>query len=258
MSVFLEAWPNYTILFLIEHLSNDRVLFPPPERLRLNEQFQDYQISYHFQRVLQEIQFSSDFTSTALGAFLHLTTTKSSVGRRVSNKLKVFLSYASQDRPVVQEFYRQLKSEGWIDPWLDEEKIFPGQDWNMEIERAIDETDAVIVFVSSNSVNKEGYLQYELRVIFNMAKYKPDETLFILPIRLDETPMPRQFGSWQFVDAFPEDRKNWAYERLLASLKLRAEKLDVDFSSVVIETAKVKGKQAIEAAKAGLPKKQSN
>jgi len=50
--------------------------------------------------------------------------------------LKVFLCHASQDKPIVRELYRRLNAEGWIDPWLDEEKLLPGQDWDLEIEKA--------------------------------------------------------------------------------------------------------------------------
>ena len=37
-------------------------------------------------------------------------------------RLRVFLCYASQDKPIVRELYRRLLAEDWINPWLDEEK----------------------------------------------------------------------------------------------------------------------------------------
>jgi len=51
-------------------------------------------------------------------------------------KLRVFLCHSSQDKPIVRELYQRLLSESWIDRWLDEEKLLPGQDWDMEIEKA--------------------------------------------------------------------------------------------------------------------------
>ncbi|MBI5251913.1 MAG: hypothetical protein HY912_20670 [Desulfomonile tiedjei] len=36
----------------------------------------------------------------------------------------------------MRELYQRLLAEGWIDPWLDEEKLLPGQDWDMKIEKA--------------------------------------------------------------------------------------------------------------------------
>ncbi len=49
--------------------------------------------------------------------------------------LKVFLCHASQDKPAVREVAQRLFAEGWIDPWLDEKKLLPGQDWRLKIER---------------------------------------------------------------------------------------------------------------------------
>ena len=50
-----------------------------------------------------------------------------------SRKLRVFLCHATQDpamrdmRTHCRELYQRLKAESWIDPWLDEEKIFYGK-----------------------------------------------------------------------------------------------------------------------------------
>jgi len=52
----------------------------------------------------------------------------------MQKKLKVFLCHSSNDKPAVRELYARLNAEGWIDPWLDEEKLYPGQDWDREIE----------------------------------------------------------------------------------------------------------------------------
>ena len=62
-----------------------------------------------------------------------------------SRKLRVFLCHSSQDKPIVRELYQRLNAEGWIDPWLDEEKLLPGQDWDMEIEKAVEAANAVIM-----------------------------------------------------------------------------------------------------------------
>ena len=60
-------------------------------------------------------------------------------------KLKVFLCHAKEDKPTVRELYKQLTSEGWLDVWLDEIKLLPGQEWDIEIEKAVEQTDVVIV-----------------------------------------------------------------------------------------------------------------
>jgi len=66
-------------------------------------------------------------------------------------KLRVFLCHSSQDKPAVRELYQRLNAEGWIDlrlassPLGNEEKLYPGQDWDLEIEKAVEATVAGLV-----------------------------------------------------------------------------------------------------------------
>jgi len=147
--------------------------------------------------------------------------------KSVDRKLKVFLCHATQDKPVVRELYRRLALEGWIDPWLDEENLLPGMDWEYEIEKALDESDAICVCLSNTSVSKEGYLQRELRFVIDVALEKPEGAIYILPVRLEECQPPRKLRTYQFADYFPPERRDWAYGRLRKSLELRAEALGI-------------------------------
>ena len=56
----------------------------------------------------------------------------------MNRPLRVFLCHSSNDKPAVRELYQKLRAEPWIQPWLDEEELYPGQDWNMEIEKAVE------------------------------------------------------------------------------------------------------------------------
>ena len=136
--------------------------------------------------------------------------------------LKIFISYASQDKTVVQELSKRLASEGWIDPWVDEKKLLPGQDWRAKIEEAVESSDSVIICLSSNSVSKEGFVQKELRYAREIALEKPEETIFIIPLRLDECDVPRGLRFYQWADYFAE-KKDETYGALVESLKLRYE-----------------------------------
>lgn len=142
-----------------------------------------------------------------------------------SHKLKVFLCHASQDKPVVRELHQKLLAESWIDPWLDEEKLLPGMDWNLEIEKAVEASDAVIVCVSKVSVAKEGYIQRELRRVLDIALEKPAEAIFVIPVRLDDCVLPRSLKGRQALNYFPELQRDTAFERLKTSLKLRRDAL---------------------------------
>ncbi|MEW6401387.1 MAG: SUMF1/EgtB/PvdO family nonheme iron enzyme [Chloroflexota bacterium] len=142
--------------------------------------------------------------------------------------LRVFLCHSSNDKPLVRELYQKLCAEDWIKPWLDEEELYPGQDWNLEIEKAVEAADVILVCLSNNSVNKEGYVQRELRLVLDYADYKPEGTLYIIPVRLEECEPPRRLRPWQYADYFPKEGRERAFQRLLVSLRKRADSLGLE------------------------------
>ena len=144
-----------------------------------------------------------------------------------SRKLRVFLCHASQDKPVVRDLYKRLAAEPWIDPWLDEEELLPGQDWNLQIEKAVESSDAVIVCVSKTSISKEGYVQRELRKVLDIALEKLEGEIFILPVKLDECDLPRKLKDRQALNYFPESNRSAAYDKLTASLSIRKDSLGI-------------------------------
>ena len=150
-----------------------------------------------------------------------------------TRKLRVFLCHSSQDKPIVCELYQRLNGEGWIDPWLDKEKLLPGMDWDMEIENAVNVADVVIVCLSNDSVNKEGYVQKELRKVLDVANEKPERAIFIIPLRLEDCSVPIRLKNWQYEDYFPSERKYEAYKRVLESLKMRAKSENFDMEKIV-------------------------
>jgi formylglycine-generating enzyme required for sulfatase activity len=142
-----------------------------------------------------------------------------------SKSLKVFVCYSSSDRSVVRELYQNLTTAG-IDAWLDEEKLLPGQKWQEEIPVAVQTADAVIVCISSSSATKEGYVQKEIKFALDAAEEKPEGTIFIIPARLEECIVPARLKQWQWVDLFDK----YGFEKLMKSLKIRAEKLGIRLS----------------------------
>ncbi len=145
-----------------------------------------------------------------------------------TRKLRVFLCHSSQDKPIVRELYQRLNTEGWIDPWLDEEKLIPGQDWDFEIENSVESSDVILVCLSNGSVNKEGYIQRELKFALEVALEKPEGSIFIVPLRLEDCQIPRRLRSLQYIDYFPDNRKDISYKRLLSSFELCVQKKEIN------------------------------
>lgn len=129
-------------------------------------------------------------------------------------KLKVFISHASEDNVAAKRLAKRLKEDGF-DPWLDLERLLPGQDWNLEIEQAIRGSDATLLCFSDVSVKKEGYIQREYKRAMKYFEEKPMGTIFVIPIRLDDCEMPHFIRDLQWVD-YPKD-----YDRLVKALEIR-------------------------------------
>jgi len=64
--------------------------------------------------------------------------------------LKVFPRHASADKPAVRGLHKRLVANG-VDAWLDAESLIPGRNWQMEIPKAIRESDVVLVCLSEKS-----------------------------------------------------------------------------------------------------------
>jgi len=139
-----------------------------------------------------------------------------------SRPLRVFLCHSSNDKPLVRELYNRLSAE-CIDTWLDEERILPGQDWKHEITNAVRSADVVIVCLSRGSIGKEGYIQKEIKDALDVADEKPEGTIFLIPLKLEECEVPERLRRWQWVNYFDKD----GYLRLMNGLRFRAKTLDI-------------------------------
>lgn len=143
-----------------------------------------------------------------------------------NRKLKVFICHSKDDKPRVRTLYRRLVSDGF-EAWLDEEKLMPGQDWDLEIRKAVRNSDTVIVCLSASSITKEGYIQKEIRFALDIAEEKPEGTIFLIPVKLDDCSVPNRISRYQWVDLFQKA----GYSKLKESLNMRMKDLNIRFDS---------------------------
>lgn len=135
-----------------------------------------------------------------------------------AKSLQVFLCHSSGDKPKVRELYHRLSKDG-INPWLDEEDLLPGHDWQIEIPKAVRNSDVVIVCLSKASITKTGYVQKEIRQALDVADEQIEGTIFIIPLKIEECEVPKRLSRWQWVNLFEDT----GYQRLLRSLRIRAD-----------------------------------
>jgi hypothetical protein len=141
-------------------------------------------------------------------------------------ELRVFLCHSSDDKPAVRDLYEALSSYKGINPWLDEIDLLPGQDWDLEIRKAVKRADIILVCLSQASVNKKGYIQKEIKYALDVADEQPEGSIFLIPLRLEECVVPDRLTNRQWVDYF----KPRGHQQLLSALRSRAKEIGVTFS----------------------------
>jgi len=141
--------------------------------------------------------------------------------RETKRPLKVFLCHASIDKPKVRELYRYLRRRG-VNPWFDEEHLVGGQDWQVEIPKALATSDAIIICLTKNSVDKEGYIQKEIKFALDKALDMPEGRIFLIPIKFEECEVPFALIRYQWVDLTIEA----GYSKMMKALKFRASQLE--------------------------------
>ncbi len=148
--------------------------------------------------------------------------------------LRVFLCHSSNDKPAVRKLYNRLKADN-IELWLDERKLLAGQDWNLEITKAVRSANVVIVCLSRSSVNKAGYIQKEIKDALDVADEQPEGTIFLIPLKLEECDVPERLRRWHWVNFFEDD----GYTRLMSALSYRATTLGIPESLISIADKKI-------------------
>ena len=143
----------------------------------------------------------------------------------------VFVAYALEDLPIVRRLAEALR-EGDCSPWLDKDRLMPGQNWIEAIERAISDADAFVACFSARSVSKRGQFQSELRHALACAAKRPLDDMFFLPVRLERCVVPQRIAEQvQYVDLFPDWERG--VKRLVRSIRKAARgRMGTRFSSI--------------------------
>jgi len=130
---------------------------------------------------------------------------------------RIFLSYAREDQRKVSAIYRELTNHG-LNPWFDITDLEPGHDWQQVIGSAIKNARFVLLFLSNESVQKQGYFQREISEALHIAETIPEGQKFIIPVRLEDCRVPDRLSHWHWVDAFRPHGRRRLFETLQRSL----------------------------------------
>jgi hypothetical protein len=138
--------------------------------------------------------------------------------------LKIFISYAKEDRDFALDYFEKFSAEGAL-PWLDEKKLLPGQRWEFEIDRALKNANVVALLLSPRSVNKRGFVQREAQDAVELLRYKKEDDIYILPLVLEQCEVPAFIsGKLQYIEMASPN----AWEQVQAALALAAEQQQIE------------------------------
>ena len=74
--------------------------------------------------------------------------------------------------------------------------------------------DVALSCLSRSSVGKFGFVQKEIRFALDVAEEKPEGTIFLIPVRLEDCKVPSRLMNLEWVNLY-EDK---GYQRLIQSL----------------------------------------
>lgn len=124
-----------------------------------------------------------------------------------NSKLKLFISYSHDDngeKPYIDEFKKHItpfKTNGLIEDWYDRE-IFPGENFEIEIDNNLEDADIVCLFISANFLSSD-YCQKEK---FKALELRKKKEISVIPIILTDCGW-KDDKSISKLLALPEDGK---------------------------------------------------
>lgn len=133
------------------------------------------------------------------------------------NMLRVFLCHAKEDAAAVDQLFYKLSELGF-GLWLDRINLLPGQHWRLEIERAIRDSDIVMVCLSHRSISKTGYVNREISVALDASAERPEGAVYLVPVRLEDCVVPDRLRHLHYADLFADDGIDKLTQVLLESL----------------------------------------
>lgn len=99
----------------------------------------------------------------------------------------VFISYAREDLPAVQQIKAGLEAAG-ITTWFDMDRLEVGDDYDRKIRTNIGRCSYFIPVVSATTQRRlEGYFRREWSYAMDRSRNMADGAVFILPVSIDDT-----------------------------------------------------------------------
>jgi len=127
-----------------------------------------------------------------------------------------------EDKEKVESLYRKLADAG-LKPWMDIKDLLPGEKWRSSIQKAIRHSGFFLACLSAHSVNKQGFLQREIKDALDIWQEKVESEIYLIPVRLEDCEVPENLHNFQWVNLFEEDSWTQLVKAIQVGIKHRTE-----------------------------------
>jgi hypothetical protein len=111
-------------------------------------------------------------------------------------KTDVFISYAHDDQDFARKLSDELNRKNFS-VWLDREAIEPGENWQNDLQQALDSSEWFVFLLSSTSLSKPN-VALELGYAISRAK---ESNAKLVPVLLDDARLSGTLQRLQVLDA---------------------------------------------------------
>ena len=120
----------------------------------------------------------------------------------------VFISYATDTKPLAEQLTKTLQTQGFH-AWADFKDLRPGQVWQDEIERALENARSFLILVSPGS-RASSWQEAEWRAV--LAKVWSDSGKRLIPVVVGGTEPPPFLRNWVSLLVDPDaEPANWTH-----------------------------------------------
>lgn len=146
---------------------------------------------------------------------------------------KIFISYGHDSNIDLVERIKtdieNIKDEQnykKFDCWLDSEKLKIKDNWEWELEKAIEESDIVLFFITPHSARRpHGYCLKELSYATNITKTP------IIPIMIEKENTPISICQLQYVDLLDLEQYEKKFQELIKAIE---NPIEIEFSNTLV------------------------
>lgn len=117
--------------------------------------------------------------------------------------ISIFISYAREDQKKAERLRKDLVKR-YFDAWKDTNELLPGEKFEQRIISAMEKAHCVALCLSETAVSKTGFIQFEIKHAVRLQKLRPDNKIFIIPVRFELCNLPADLQEIQYVDLFPD------------------------------------------------------